>query len=54
MVGPLNSLYQLHLAKGAILVSLPKDSGETEGGNFTSAQSVDTTSLKTSALYVGR
>lgn len=38
MVGPLNSLYQLHLAKGAILVSLPKDSGETEGGNHISTK----------------
>lgn len=33
---------------------VPKGSSETEGGNFTLAQSADKTSLKVSALYVNR
>lgn len=46
----LNHLPQLHLAKGAIWISLSKSSGETEEGNFTPAQSANKTSLKTCTL----
>ena len=30
-MGPLDSVYQLHLAKDAIFILLPKGSGETRG-----------------------
>lgn len=36
-VGPLRSLYQLHLAKDVLFILLPKGSDETGGGNSTSA-----------------
>lgn len=52
---PLDSVYQLHLAKDAIFILLPKGSGETRGGNSTSAHGeCRQTSLKTSATYVER
>lgn len=54
-MGPLNSLYHLHLAKDVIFILLPKGSGETGGVTpHQHRQSADKTSLKTSATYFER